>query len=146
MQVVFSRDSRASRSLVVVIPSWTRPFLPWWEMVTFRPSWPERDFSNFAQVESDLIGRAARLLSAGCLEELHQLLGLPDREAAGYHLLGGLPAGGLQVGAPRMAWRGFRRGSLLHQSEQILRKSQQTQGIGNGRAGFSHPLRYLLPG
>ena len=37
-------------------------------------------------------------------------------------------------------------GPLLHQSEQILRKSQQTQGIGNGRAGFSHPLRYLLLG
>ena len=47
---------------------------------------------QFTQIEGDLVCGAAlpRLLRL-LLEELHQLLGLTDGEAPGYHLLGGLP-------------------------------------------------------
>ena len=37
-------------------------------------------------------------------------------------------------------------GPLLHQSEQILRQGQQTQGVGDGRAGFAHPICHLFLG
>ena len=33
---------------------------------------------------------------------------------------------------------------LLHQLQEVLREGQQPQGIGDGRPGFSHPIRHLF--
>ena len=64
----------------------------------------------------------------------------------GHHLLGGLALHHLGGGAQNGPGVAGRQGSVLHQLQQILRQSQQTQSVGDGGAGLAHLLGHLLLG
>ena len=96
------------------------------------------------EVEGQAVPRLLRRGLLFPLEGLDQCLRLADREPVGNDLLGGLPLelrrGGAQQGTGVAGGELF----LLHQLQEVLREGQQPQGIGDGRPGFSHPIRHLF--
>ena len=102
---------------------------------------------HLAQIEGQ-VGAAIGLFGGlfPLLQGLDQGLGLADGQLVLHHLLGGLAlefgGGGGQNGPGVSGGQLF----LLHQGQHLLRQGQQTEHVGDGRAGLAHALGHLLLG